>query len=120
VVKTIAAFANTNGGHLLIGVTDNRDIVGLKHDYKILGKKQNADGFKLQLGNILNNYLGKDIHSIIDAEILKINEFEICFVKVRRSSKPVYVNDDQFFIRGVASTEQLKSKKMIEYIKDHW
>jgi len=120
VVKTIAAFANTNGGHLLIGVTDNRDIVGLKNDYKILGKKQNADGFKLQLGNILNNYFGKDIHSIIDAEILKINEFEICFVKVRRSSKPVYVNDDQFFIRGVASTEQLKSKKMIEYIKDHW
>ena len=120
VVKTIAAFANTNGGHLLIGVTDNRDIVGLKKDYKILGKKQNADGFKLQLGNILNNYLGKDIHSIIDAEILKINEFEICFVKVRRSSKPVYVNDDQFFIRSVASTEQLKSRKMIEYIKDHW
>ena len=120
VVKTIAAFANTNGGHLLIGVTDNRDIVGLKNDYKILGKKQNADGFKLQLGNILNNYFGKDIHSIIDAEILKINEFEICFVKVRKSSKPVYVNDDQFFIRGVASTEQLKSKKMIEYIKDHW
>ena len=120
VIKTIAAFANTNGGHLLIGVTDNRDIVGLKNDYKILGKKQNADGFKLQLGNILNYYLGKDIHSIIDAEILKINEFEICFVKVRRSSKPVHVHDDQFFIRGVASTEQLKSKKMIEYIKDHW
>ncbi len=120
VVKTIAAFANTNGGHLLIGVSDNRELVGLKNDYKILGKKQNADGFKLQLGNILNNYLGKDIHSIIDAEILKIDEFEICFVKVRRSSKPVYVNEDQFFIRGVASTEQLKSKKMIEYIEDNW
>lgn len=120
VIKTIAAFANTNSGHLLIGVSDNRDIVGLKKDYSILGKKQNADGFKLQLGNILNNYLGKDIHSIIDAEILEIDGLEICFVKVGRSSKPVYVNDDQFFIRGVASTEQLRSKNMIEYIKDHW
>jgi len=120
VVKSIAAFANTTGGHLLIGVADNRDIVGLKNDYKIRGNKQDADGFKLQLGHVLNSYLGKDIHSIIDAEILKMDGFEICFVKVKRSNKPVYVNEDQFFIRGVASSELLKSKKMIEYINDHW
>jgi len=120
IVKTIAAFANTNGGNLLIGVADNRDIVGLKNDYKNLGKKQNADGFKLQLGNLINNYLGKDIHSIIDAEIFSIDEFEICSVKVGKSGKPVYLNDDQFYIRGVASNEQLKSKKMIEYIHEHW
>ncbi len=31
VVREVVAFANTNGGHLFVGVDDNRNLVGLKH-----------------------------------------------------------------------------------------
>ncbi len=33
VLKTIAAFCNTNGGELLIGVNDDQTIVGIEHDH---------------------------------------------------------------------------------------
>ena len=29
--RTLAAFANTDGGRLLVGVKDSRELVGLKH-----------------------------------------------------------------------------------------
>ena len=51
VIKTVAAFLNTNGGNLLIGVKENdetnkTEIIGLKNDYSILQKKNN-DGFEI-------------------------------------------------------------------------
>ena len=50
VIKTVAAFLNTNGGNLLIGVkvkndeTNKTEIIGLKNDYSILQK--NNDGLR--------------------------------------------------------------------------
>lgn len=32
VQKTIVAFCNTNGGELLIGVADDKTILGIEHD----------------------------------------------------------------------------------------
>ena len=44
VLKTIAAFNNTEGGYLIIGIDDNKNIFGLEKDYS-LSKKQNKDVF---------------------------------------------------------------------------
>ena len=38
VLKTIAGFLNGDGGTLLIGVTDDKQIIGLENDYKTLKK----------------------------------------------------------------------------------
>jgi Putative DNA-binding domain len=48
ILKTIAAFLNTQGGILLIGVADDSSIVGLDLDYQTL-KKKDRDGFELWL-----------------------------------------------------------------------
>ena len=46
VLKTIAAFLNTSGGDLFIGVNDNKEIKGLDKDYKTFKEEdQNGDGF---------------------------------------------------------------------------
>jgi len=47
VMKTIAAFANNEGGTLLIGVNDDGEILGLDNDYTSL--KGNRDEFELHL-----------------------------------------------------------------------
>ena len=36
ILKTIAAFSNAEGGTLIMGVTDDMEIVGLEHDYQSL------------------------------------------------------------------------------------
>jgi Schlafen, AlbA_2 len=54
VVKTIAAFLNTDGGVLLIGVDDEKKVLGLEGDYKTLPEKPNKDGFELALQQALS------------------------------------------------------------------
>ena len=59
ILKSIAAFNNSEGGKLLIGVADNGEILGLQEDYNTL-KEANKDHFELHLRNIVNNAYGKD------------------------------------------------------------
>ncbi len=47
ILKTCAAFLNTDGGALLIGVDDDGKVVGLERDYKTLGKKRNRDAMRI-------------------------------------------------------------------------
>ena len=52
VLKSIAAFNNSDGGLLLIGVDDAGKILGLKADYRTL-KKPDKDGFELHLRSLI-------------------------------------------------------------------
>ena len=44
ILKTISAFSNAEGGKLLIGVTDEGEILGLESDYNTF-KEANKDHF---------------------------------------------------------------------------
>ena len=52
-LKTIAAFLNTEGGDLLIGVDDDRRVLGIAHD-----RLENDDTFMLHLAQAVRNGLG--------------------------------------------------------------
>lgn len=57
-LKTVAAFLNTDGGTLLIGVSDKSEIKGLNRDYKLLGKKHGPqDEFEQKIRNLLHSHL---------------------------------------------------------------
>jgi len=120
VSKTIAAFANTEGGTLLIGVDDNGGVLGLSNDYKTLGRKKNIDGFLLYLDDVISQYLGRLMSAYYKANVVMIDEKEICRVDVIESPRPVYVNENDFFIRSSASSRKLTTKEVNEYIKQHY
>lgn len=64
VVKTVAAFLNTDGGNLLIGVDDYRNVIGLANDYKLFGKKDSRDAYENFLTGLLLKNLGKDTSAL--------------------------------------------------------
>ncbi len=59
IAKTIAAFANSAGGVLLIGVADDGSVLGLDNDYKFM-KKPDNDRYELWLRDHLSVTLGAD------------------------------------------------------------
>ena len=59
ILKTISAFSNADGGKLLIGVTDEGEIIGLESDYNTL-KEPNKDHFELHFRNLVNDAFGKE------------------------------------------------------------
>lgn len=122
--KNIAAFLNTKGGKLFIGLGDDGNILGLEKDYGTLGKK-NRDGFKLKLVEIISKYLGKEFNDpkYFTMEIIEVDNKDICLIMVSKSDRPIYVkknSDEFFFIRTAASTIKLNTRQTIDYIKSHW
>ena len=53
-LKTIAAFLNTGGGTLLIGISDSGEIKGLNPDFRFC-KGNNEDGFEQKIRSLLND-----------------------------------------------------------------
>ncbi len=51
VLKTIAAFNNKEGGMLIIGASDDGEVIGLEDDYNCL-KDGDKDKFELHLRNL--------------------------------------------------------------------
>lgn len=124
VVEAIAGFMNAEGGHLLIGVRDDKKILGLEKDYSTLGAKKNSDGFQLQLSNIIKNCIGVEFNKFIKIDFENVYEEEICHIEIDRSPKEVFFKDQsgkkQFAVRMNNSTEILDSEKTVEYCKMHW
>ena len=129
-VRSIAAFLNSKGGTLLIGVSDDKSILGLENfDYTLLNGDDKADLFKLELDNLIKTTFGDNIHRIINIKIIEINDKNICEIRIlNKNYKPTYITKkevgensrDAFYIRRSASTSELIKNEKEEYIKEHW
>jgi hypothetical protein len=123
VLKTLVALMNTEGGWLFIGVKDDGEILGLANDYKTLGKNGDKDSFLTNLDSAIADYLGKETLDYIKAQIIKIDDKEICVVNVNEAAHEVYLEkkDEQvFYVRASASSQSLSIREAKEYIDSHW
>lgn len=125
ILKSIAAFNNSEGGKLLIGVTDDGDILGLQDDYNTL-KEANKDHFELHLRNIVNNAYGKDFATTqIKIGFPVIEESEICEIDIKPGTKPLFLEviskngqkQKKFFVRSGNSSQDLDIAETAEYVK---
>jgi predicted HTH transcriptional regulator len=72
VTKTIAAFLNTSGGTLLIGVDDSGGILGIEPDLTYLQRdKQSSDGWLQSLRTVITNALDVDVWSAIHVSLVR-------------------------------------------------
>ena len=114
VLKTISAFLNSNGGTLLIGVSDNGEIIGIEKD-----NFQSNDKFHLHLINLIKQKIGKRYISLIDLQMGKIGDKKIAKIECNKSKKSVFLKEgkeEEFYIRAGPSTTELKASGLIDYI----
>jgi len=120
--KAISAFMNSNGGILLIGVSDDEKILGIEKDYPTL-RKQDGDGFIQFLVQVMHNRLGKEFSQYISANIRNVDGKDICIINVKQSQNPVFVkydNKEEFYIRASATSQPLNVREAMEYMQMHW
>jgi len=122
-INTIAAFNNTDGGDLLIGVEDNKNIFGLEKDYSLL-KKQDKDGFLLLLTQEIENKISKDFVTKIKIQFHTINKKDICKISIKFGDDAVWIKENKksetFYIRTQNSTRPLSPREATEYIRKKW
>ena len=125
VIKTLAAFLNSQGGTLLIGIDDNKNIIGLENDFNSFSKPDKLDEFQKFLDNLLGNSIGNRFHRYLEVKFPELEEKVICVITIqKKSGRPVYVTNDAgqevFYIRRLASTIDLKPSEIVKYIQEHW
>jgi len=120
VLKTIAAFLNTEGGDLLIGVADDRSIVGIEVD-----QLENDDKFMRHLVQVVRNGLGDRAATCIDPRMQVVHGKTVCVVSCQRSPEPVFLKwkgletspEGDFFVRQGPRTEKLSPDSAREFIR---
>ncbi len=122
ITKTIAAFMNSEGGNLFIGVDDNLNMLGLADDISTLAKS-NIDGFELHLIEIIKKFIGVGTMSHIKITFPVVEDAQICRVKVSKSSRPIFTQfegKEDFFVRSGCSSQPLTREDQSTYEKSHW
>jgi len=122
VMKTVAAFLNSNGGHLLIGVDDHGNLTGIENDIASL-PKSNTDGFENHFNNVFNIAIGPEFRRFVGLKFDKVGKNTVCLVKVEPSRKPVYLktgDSEDFYIRTGNATTPLKMSEVATYISSWW
>lgn len=123
VVKTVAAFLNSSGGTLAIGITDDGDICGIQPDLDY--KHQDLDGYQNWLTTLLvNNIGGGAVGAHAGIRLEAVGSEIVCLVDVAPSPVPVYAKttkgDACFYVRINNSTRRLEGPDLPAYINGHW
>ena len=118
-LKTIAAFLNTEGGDLLIGVDDDRTVLGIDHD-----RLETDDKFMRHLAQAVRNGLGDRAGTCIDPRTQIVEGKTICLVSCQRSPEPVYLrwkglekaDDGDLYVRSGPGTVRLGKQDAEKFV----
>ncbi|MDP3433194.1 MAG: putative DNA binding domain-containing protein [Bacteroidota bacterium] len=102
--KTICGFLNNEGGQLLIGIADNREIKGVK----------NADKLQIEIEQFLLKELVPEAPVMVSVE--KYGDKQLLLIKVWEGSKQPYIFNGSIYYRRKDRTIQASSKEISELI----
>ncbi len=119
-LKTIAAFLNTEGGDLLLGVADDGTVVGIEPD-----RLDNDDKFMLHLAQVVRNGLSARAGTCIDPKVQIVDGKGVCVVSCQRSPEPVLLRwkgveaaeGGDFFVRSGPGTVKLSEEDAKAYVR---
>jgi len=114
ILKTITAFLNTSGGNLLVGISDNKEILGLEHD-----QFPNDDKLNLHITNLIKSHIGNEFLPFIKSTIVETQNKKILLIICKESKRRVflkYENKEEFYIRNGPASIKLEGTALIDYI----
>jgi hypothetical protein len=117
-LKTIAAFLNSHGGHLVIGIADSGEVLGIEKD-----GFPNEDKMNLHLVNLLKDRMGPQHMLHIEPRFETLDDKRVLVVRCRPSNIPVFLKDgntEQFFARTGAATTDLLPSQVQAYIQQRF
>lgn len=121
-LKTIAAFLNSEGGTLIIGVADDGSVFGLQHDLSLV-KGGNLDGFEQTLMSLIKEFLGPEFARSINVHFGQLDEKDVCAITVSKTNQPVFMKGEKgkvFYVRLGNTTHDLDAEKTYKYIEANW
>lgn len=119
-LKTIAAFLNSEGGTLIIGVEDNGNIFGLEKDLSLLSNG-NIDKLERTIIDSICQYIGRNFTQQIKIRFEKIDGKDVCAIDIKKSAKKAWLQKTnekklEFYIRMSNSSQPLDIPDIYEHL----
>jgi predicted HTH transcriptional regulator len=121
--RAIAAFANSAGGSLLLGVADDATVVGLEHDMQLIKRRPTLDGVTLLVSNLLRDTIGGDAAREVRFASGVLDGRSVLVLTVEPAVEPVFVSaagQVRFYVRVGPTTVELNVRETVAYVRRHW
>jgi membrane protein YdbS with pleckstrin-like domain len=119
VMKSLTAFMNSRGGHLLIGVDDDGNILGIEADLQGL-KKPNLDGWENTFNLAFNKMIGVEYRRLIKLNFYEKDGKTICHIYAKPANTPIFLkenNTEKFYVRAGNASQPLAFSQAARYIQ---
>jgi hypothetical protein len=114
-LKTIIAYINTDGGILLVGISNTGEVLGIENDDFL-----NEDKFLLHFKQLLKQHIGLAYASLIEYTLVPVNGKKILKIDCQKSDEAVFLKsgkkEEEFYIRIGPSSERLTGSDLLEYV----
>ncbi len=114
-LKNVVGFLNADGGCLLVGVTDEGMITGIKDDFY-----KSDDKYLNKFKDILKSKIGVEFFSFIEYNIFTVMGKKVLKIDCKPSKDPCFYEEVEFYVRSNPATDRLEGKKQMEYIRRHF
>lgn len=97
----------------MIGVADDRRIIGLAED-----GFENMDKLMLHLVNLLRDRVKPNVLPLVDFDLLTIENKSVLSVRCKKGDVPVWLTTDteHFYIRSGPTSTELSPSDAVDYI----
>ena len=116
-LKTLAAFMNTEGGTLAVGVDDQGRAVGLDAD-----KFENDDHALRHFNALFTQHLGVEFLALVICAVRQLDGRKILLVECRKSPEPVILKggkEEEFYVRAGPSSRRLTLSEFLRRMKQN-
>lgn len=129
ILKELAAFLNTDGGALYIGIHDStKKVIGIAADYDYLndGKydeyngqyKKDNDGYELKIRNTMDRLFPSLANSLTKITFESMEGNVYCKIEVKPARRPIFLDGTKLFVRQGNRIKQLKGEEITMFIYD--
>jgi DNA-binding response OmpR family regulator len=113
-LKSVAGFLNSDGGVLLVGVTDNGGIMGIEAD-----NFDNEDKYLLHINNRIQQHIGLEHAGFIGYQLVPVDNQKVLLVECQPSPSPVFLKiskEEEFYIRVGPGSRRLSTSEVVAYV----
>ncbi len=118
VLRTINAYLNSNGGTLLVGVSDKGELLGLDND-----EFPSRDRLYLYFTTMIRDYIGPEFLPFIKFDLVEAEGKQVLKIECVKSNKPVFLknnNQEEFYVRNGPATNALSGSSLVDYIRHNF
>jgi len=114
-LKTVAAFLNSDGGRLVVGVDDKGVPLGIEAD-----DFENEDKYLLHVNNRLQQHIGAEQAANVRFGLYPVSGgLKVLLLECSPASQPVFLTDgggESFYVRAGPGTRKLTMSQMLGYV----